>query len=101
MSFADTALGQDRPASIRRDVVLPRRQRYFASPADWRDDVLYFLLVDRFSDGREDSRPLLDRTALAAARRMPDARPWRWDSWAESGASRWQGGTLRGPPTKL
>ena len=50
MSFADHALNKDRPDSITRDVTLPRRQRYFASPSDWRDEVLYFLLVDRFSD---------------------------------------------------
>ena len=24
------------------------------SPSDWADEVLYFLMVDRFSDGRED-----------------------------------------------
>ena len=74
MSFADRALRRERPASIRRNVALPRRQRYFASPADWRDEVLYFLLVDRFSDAREGSRPLLDRADLASARRIS---PWR------------------------
>jgi hypothetical protein len=26
---------------------------YFPSPIDWRDEVLYFLLPDRFSDGNE------------------------------------------------
>src|ERR1044071_7613258 len=101
MSFADRALGRERPASIRRNVALPRRQRYFASPVDWRDEVLYFLLVDRFSDAREGSRPLLDRADLASARRMPGGNAWRWDRWAESGASRWQGGTLRGAASKL
>ncbi len=64
---------------------------------DWRDEVLYFLLVDRFSDGREDVRPLLDRT------RLGDHRPgqWRWDAWAKSGSERWQGGTLNGVASKL
>src|SRR5437870_8190860 len=116
MTFANSALAHDRPASVRRDVRLPRRQRYYASPVDWRDEVLYFLLVDRFSDGAEQGRPLLDRRNLAAARpalpngdgwRVPTPNsgsawvPWRWDRWAESGASRWQGGTLRGVTTKL
>ena len=41
---------------------------YTASPADWRDEVLYFLLPDRFSDGREDSRDLLTQTRSAALR---------------------------------
>ena len=61
MSFADKVLAHTRPVSIRHDVELPRRQSYHASPADWRDEILYFLLVDRFSDGQEHTRPLLDR----------------------------------------
>lgn len=101
MSFADTALQRERPSSIRREVVLPRRVSGFRSPVDWRDEVLYFLLVDRFSDGQEHTRPLLDRRGLPAARRMPGGSPWRWESWAKSGAERWQGGTLRGVESKL
>ena len=43
--------------------------------------VLYFLLVDRFSDGREDTRPLLDKTNLQAARpTLPNGQSWRWDN---------------------
>src|SRR4051812_15463001 len=33
----------------------------FPSPRDWADQVLYFLLPDRFSDGNEHQRPLFDR----------------------------------------
>jgi hypothetical protein len=40
----------------------------FPSPADWRDEVLYFLLPDRFSDGGEGTRPRVDRANLPAAR---------------------------------
>jgi hypothetical protein len=29
----------------------PQREAVHASPPDWRDQVLYFLLPDRFSDG--------------------------------------------------
>jgi glycosidase len=102
MAFKDSALGQDRPSSIRRNVVLPRRQRYHPSPVDWRDEILYFLLVDRFSDGQEASRPLVDRQNLSTARPMlPNGDSWRWDRWAESGAERWQGGTLNGLSSKL
>jgi len=101
MSFADQALQLPRPRSFRRQVALPRRQAYYPSPVDWRDEVLYFLLVDRFSDGAEEARPLLDRGNLWAARPdLPDG-PWRWDRWAASGAERWQGGTLRGVASKL
>jgi glycosidase len=99
--FIDNQLGQNRPASV-RGISLPRRERYYPSPADWRDEVLYFLLPDRFSDGREQSRPMLDRNNVAAARpALPNGEAWRWDRWAQSGAERWQGGTLRGIRSKL
>jgi hypothetical protein len=89
MSFTDAQLGQDRPSRI-REVALPRREPYFQSPPDWRDEVLYFFLPDRFSDGREHTRPLLDRRHRAVARpALPGGEPWRWDRWAQSGAERW------------
>jgi glycosidase len=94
--FARHALQSDRPESV-RPVELPRRTRYHPSPADWRDEVLYFLLVDRFSDGLEAGRPLVDRDNLPAAR----PAGWRWDAWAASGGDRWQGGTLKGVASKL
>jgi glycosidase len=101
MSFIDTQLCQNRPASV-RDIVLPRRERYYPSPTDWRDETLYFLLPDRFSDGQEQLRPLLDRRNPASARpALPGGEVWRWDRWAQSGAERWQGGTLRGVRSKL
>jgi glycosidase len=101
MSFTDSQLSQNRPASV-RDIDLPRRERYHPSPADWRDETLYFLMPDRFSDGQEQSRPLVDRRNLAAARpALPNGESWRWDRWAQSGAERWQGGTLRGVRSKL
>ena len=28
-------------------------REYFPSPIAWEDEVLYFLMLDRFSDGRE------------------------------------------------
>jgi glycosidase len=102
MSFAKKVLSHARPVSIRHDVELPRRQSYHASPVDWRDEILYFLLVDRFSDGREDTRPMLERDKTAAARpSLPNGESWRWDRWAESGAERWQGGNLQGVSSKL
>src|SRR5438045_9291879 len=30
-----------------------RRRKFTPSPAAWEDQVLYFLLLDRFSDGKE------------------------------------------------
>lgn len=94
--FQRHVLAGPRPEQVGA-VELPRRVDYHPSPADWRDEVLYFLLPDRFSDGGEDARPLLDR-ANPAAHRPP---PWRWDRWAQSGGDRWQGGTINGIRSKL
>jgi glycosidase len=101
MTFAKNVIGEKRPDSISRDVSLPRRQDYYPSPVDWREEVLYFLLVDRFSDGQESMRPLLDRRDPGSARPSQNGGGWRWDLWAESGAHRWQGGTLQGVTSKL
>jgi glycosidase len=83
----------------------PRRTAVHPSPSDWRDEVLYFLLPDRFSDGREHTRPLLDRSQLAARRAdyaSANGLPhWRWDLWRQSGESRFQGGTLAGITSQL
>ncbi len=101
MTFMEKALSRDRPESIDEDVILPRRQEYHSSPVDWRDEVLYFLLVDRFSDGQERDRKLLDRSNLAESRPDINGEPWSWQLWAESGSSRWQGGSLKGVLSKL
>jgi glycosidase len=54
-----------------------------ASPSDWRDHPIYFLLVDRFNDAKP--RPLYEeRVTLSAA---PGSR---------SSGDDWQGGTLQG-----
>ncbi len=95
MSFADIVLGQKRPDAV-REVVLPRREAFYPSPIDWRDEVIYFLLPDRFSDGQEATRPLLDPANRAAARTVD----WRWDRWSQSG-QRYQGGTIAGIISKL
>ena len=100
MSFVDDMLAAPRPGQL-ATLNLPRRESYFPSPASWPDEVVYFLLVDRFSDGAEASRPLLDRTDLAAARPDVNGQPWRWDSWVTSGGDRFQGGTLSGVTSKL
>ena len=85
------------------------RRRFFPSPAAWEDQVLYFLLVDRFSDGREtgyvdlagnvvttSGTPLLRPPDIdSAIRTEADARRWR-----EAGGA-FVGGTLRGLQSKL
>jgi glycosidase len=100
MDFRRDAAGQARPGSLSQ-VNLPRRRQYTPSPASWRDEILYFLLVDRFSDGLEDGRPLLDRTDLPGSRPAGSGGSWSWDAWARSGQDRFQGGTIEGVRSKL
>jgi glycosidase len=96
VGFVETALQAPRPGAV-RGVVLPRRAAYHPSPADWRDEVIYFLLPDRFSDGQEATRPLLDPADRTSSRPVG----FRWDRWAQSGGDRYQGGTIAGVASKL
>ncbi|MES1254050.1 MAG: alpha-amylase family glycosyl hydrolase [Acidobacteriota bacterium] len=96
MPFRDVILGHVRPSSV-RGIDLPRRTPSFPSPGDWRDEVIYFLLPDRFSDGQEHGRPRIDRHNLGASR----PAGFRFDQWAESGGDRYQGGTIAGIASKL
>ena len=101
MAVRDELLAHARPDRVRNVPRVPSGNAH-PSPTDWRDEVLYFLLPDRFSDGGEAGRPLLDRNDRNAARPAPaGATTWRWDRWAESGSDRWQGGTIRGITSKL
>ena len=79
-----------------------RRERvsYHRSPENWQDQVLYFLLPDRFNDGKSDARPLLSRSEIISLRSTASRPEWNWKAWAESG-KRWQGGTIRGIAQKL
>jgi glycosidase len=96
MGFVEDILSRARPDSL-RSLTLPRRSSYYASPRDWRDEVIYFLLPDRFSDGQEKTRPLLDPNKRDAFR----PAGFRWDSWSQSGSDRYQGGTIKGLTSKL
>ena len=79
MGFVEDTLADPRPDALAA-LHLPRRQRYHPSPDSWQDEGVYFLLVDRFSDGAGSTRPLLDRTEAADARPMQtNGEPWRWD----------------------
>jgi hypothetical protein len=87
------------PAGCARDAGAAAPAALLPSPDSWQDEVVYFLLVDRFRDGAESTRPLLDRTKLTDAR--PDqanGEPWRWDHWAFSGSDRYLLARL-GPPS--
>ena len=52
MGFVEDTLADPRPDEL-AVLDLPRRQHYHPSPDSWQDEVVYFLLVDRFSDGAE------------------------------------------------
>ena len=88
---------------------ITNNRRYHPSPAAWEDELLYFLFVDRFSDGGEfggfadlsgnpvnqsnnRSTPLFDL--------QQDANSADWEQWFEAGRG-WCGGTLTGLQDKL
>ena len=83
----------------------PVRDAYTPSPADWRDEVFYFLLPDRFSNGEETEEHLLDvdLSTPAGLAKIQELRGpnWDWSQWTKSGGSRFQGGTLKGITGKL
>ncbi len=83
----------DSPRSL-RDVTLEPPARAHPSPSSWRDQVIYFLLPDRFSDGLESERHLFDRDDPTRFR-VGDISAWR-----EEGM-KFQGGCLRGITSKL
>jgi glycosidase len=88
---------------------LIRGKRFTPSPVAWEDEVLYFLLVDRFSDNQENgyrdlngmlvttgTTPLFQPAdALNAVQTPEDAQQWR-----DAGAG-YVGGTLAGVTSKL
>lgn len=100
------------PRSIREiDLAsLAGNRSYYPSPASWQDEVLYFLFVDRYSDGREfggfadlQGAPV---QGPAPGRGTPlfnlaaDAGKAARDSWTMAGRG-WCGGTLAGLADKL
>jgi glycosidase len=106
MNNVDTILAGDPPRDLAEALDnWPERYPYYPSPGDWRDEVFYFLLPDRFSDGLERSDRLLelDLSTPAGIARVHALRGsnWRWDRWQSSGATRFQGGTLAGVRSKL
>lgn len=75
------------------------------SPAAWEDEVLYFLMLDRFSDGRETGYRDIAGQPVSAGTTPPfrfanDAYTADRTTWAAAG-NRWLGGTLAGLTSKL
>lgn len=81
------------------------RGPFTPSPAAWEDQVVYFLMLDRFSDGNE-------KDGYADASGQPvekgdtplyhpdDPGQVAYDEWFSAGAG-WQGGTFKGLTNKL
>ena len=76
------------------EINLGVRTKGYPSPETWRDQVLYFLLPDRFSDGGELQRPLFDRNNPNQYKALDKG------AWMSSG-TRFQGGTIKGITSKL
>src|ERR1700758_269814 len=81
------------------------RGTFTPSPAAWEDQVLYFLLLDRFSDGKEKDgyRDDADRPVPGGSTpryRPEDAGRVDYEAWLSAGGG-WQGGTLQGLKSKL
>lgn len=82
-----------------------RRGPFTPSPAAWEDQVLYFLMLDRFSDGNEKGghadvpgRPV--ETGATPLYRPTDEGRVDYDTWYRAGGG-WQGGTIAGLKSKL
>lgn len=86
-----------RIADIASTPLLTRRT--YPSPRNWADQVMYFLLLDRFSDGNEAGGKTQRYNAALdfenAVATDADAAAWR-----EAGGT-WAGGTLKGLQSKL
>ena len=84
-------------------------RQFFPSPVAWEDQVLYFLMLDRFSDGNEQgyrgNNGRRTRRGTTPQFRPTDAdnalqTPAEADRWRDAGA-RWVGGTLKGLTSKI
>jgi glycosidase len=82
-----------------------KQRKFTPSPAAWEDQVLYFLLLDRFSDGNEKggyrdegNRPV--RGGSTPLYRPDDSGQVAYDVWYRAGGG-WHGGTLKGLRSKL
>src|SRR5947209_643692 len=89
--------------------VISDQGAYFSSPAHWEDEVLYFMLVDRFSDGKENGfldlsgAPVTSgSTAMFTAADNGNAvsNPSDAQTWRDAG-NVFVGGNLRGLTSKL
>jgi glycosidase len=81
------------------------RGPFTPSPAAWEDQMLYFLMLDRFSNGNEKggyadaSGRTVESGATPLYRHENEGRV-DYDTWFRAGGG-WQGGTIKGLTNKL
>lgn len=72
------------------------------SPDSWHEQLIYFLLPDRFSDTSvTDTNRLTSDSQLAVPPGDGPLTQWYWNHWAISGRNRFQGGTIAGIMQRL
>ena len=81
------------------------KRKFTPSPDSWNDQVLYFLMLDRFSDGSERGGFRDNAGKPVKGGRTPLATPANpgavsYDDWIAQGHG-WQGGTFKGLRSKL
>ncbi|MDZ7672543.1 MAG: alpha-amylase family glycosyl hydrolase [Halanaerobiales bacterium] len=75
---------------------LKNNKDFSESPNNWEDQIIYFLIVDRFSDGKEDQRELYDpNTDFDSV--VGTENEGSWQGWGD----KWNGGNLKGVISKL
>ncbi|MBA1446889.1 MAG: alpha-amylase family glycosyl hydrolase [Chromatiales bacterium] len=88
---------------------LTNKRNYYPSPAAWEDELLYFLFIDRFSDGNEfgnfsdiEGDPVSpnDNRSTPLFNLQHDAFRADWDQWFQDGRG-WCGGSISGLQDKL
>lgn len=86
------------------------QQSFYPSPAAWEDQVFYFLMLDRFSDGKEQNY-LDNQGNLVTTGTTPQfnpktdqnnavSTPLERHNWEEAG-TKWVGGNLKGLTSKI
>lgn len=82
--------------------------KYHPSPIAWEDQVVYFLLPDRFSDGQEMCYRDIDGKVVTTGKtpmyRLDDTNEIKTDdekkAWREAGV-KWVGGKIKGITSKI
>ena len=80
---------------------------YYPSPLNWEDQVLYFLMIDRFSDGKElggfldnNGNPVNPNGRSTSLFSLSDSNNIGRGQWFNNGKG-WCGGNLKGMQEKL